>query len=378
MSNGQPTAYTMGCKYRIYPNKTQANLINRTLGSCRFMFNHFLAVRRDQWDTNHQSVTYKQTAALLTDLKRREETCWLKAVDSMALQESLRKLDTAYKNFFEKRAKYPRFKSKHCHSQSYRTRNQSNGIRFVAGKLKLPKIGLVKIKQSRAFEGRILNAAISHTASGKYFVSLCVEQDIENLRQVNRGGQVGIDVGLKEFYSDSNGNTVANPRILRKLSRKLAREQSRLSRKMPRSKNRDRQRVRVARVYEKIANTRKDFLHKVSTQLVRENQTIAVEDLKVKNMLKNHKLAKAISDVSWSEFFRQLAYKAELYGAEVLKVPTFYPSSQTCHVCGYQNPEVKDLSVRKWTCPNCGEPHMDRDTNAARNILAKALADKAA
>ena len=211
MSNGQPTAYTMGCKYRIYPNKTQANLINRTLGSCRFVFNHFLAVRRDQWDTNHQSVTYKQTAALLTDLKRREETCWLKEVDSMALQESLRNLDTAYKNFFEKRAKYPRFKSKHCHSQSYRTRNQSNGIRFVAGKLKLPKIGLVKIKQSRAFEGRILNAAISHTASGKYFVSLCVEQDIENLRQVNRGGQVGIDVGLKEFYSDSNGNTVANP-----------------------------------------------------------------------------------------------------------------------------------------------------------------------
>ena len=212
----------------------------------------------------------------------------------------------------------------------------------------------------------------------QYFVSLCVEQDIENLRQVNRGGQVGIDVGLKEFYSDSNGNTVANPRILRKLSKKLAREQSRLSRKMPRSKNRDRQRVRVARVYEKIANIRKDFLHKVSTQLVRENQTIAVEDLKVKNMLKNHKLAKAISDVSWSEFFRQLAYKAERYGAEVLKVPTFYPSSQTCHVCGYQNPEVKDLSVREWTCPNCGEPHMDRDTNAARNILAKALADKAA
>lgn len=378
MSNGQPTAYTMGYKYRIYLNKTQMDLINRTLGCCRFVFNHFLVVRRDQWDANHQSVTYNQTAALLTDLKRREETCWLKEVDSMALQESLRNLDTAYKNFFEKRAKYPRFKSKHCHNQSYRTRNQSNGIRFVDGKLKLPKIGLVKIKQSRDFEGRILNATVSRTASGKYFVSLCVEQDIENLQQVNRGGQVGIDVGLKEFYSDSNGNTVANPRILRKLSKKLAREQRKLSRKMPRSKNRNKQRVRVARVHEKIANIRKDFLHNVSTQLVRENQTIAVEDLKVKNMLKNHKLAKAISDVSWSEFFRQLEYKAELYGVEVLKVPTFYPSSQTCHVCGYQNPEVKDLSVREWTCPNCGEPHMDRDTNAALNILTKALADKAA
>ena len=370
--------YTIGYKYRIYPNKTQQSLINRTLGCCRFVFNHFLAVRHDQWGANHQSVTYIQTAALLTGLKQREETCWLKDVDSMALQESLRNLDNAYKNFFEKRAKYPRFKSKHCHSQSYRTRNQSNGIRFVGGRLKLPKVGLVKIKQSRGFEGRILNATVSRTASGKYFVSLCVEQDMENLRQGNNGGQVGIDVGLKEFYSDSNGNTVANPRILRKLSKKLAREQRKLSRKMPRSKNRDKQRVRAARVHEKIANIRKDFLHKVSTQLVRENQTIAVEDLKLKNMLKNRKLAKAISDVSWGEFFRQLEYKAGLHGAEVLKVPTFYPSSQTCHVCGYQNPAVKNLSVREWTCPNCGEPHMDRDTNAARNILAKALADKAA
>ena len=367
----------MGYKYRIYPDKEQENLISRTLGSCRFVFNHFLAVCRDQWKANHHSVTYIQTASMLTDLKRREETCWLKEVDSMALQESLRNLDTAYQNFFAKRAKYPRFKSKHCHSQSYRTRNQSNGIRFVDGKLKLPKIGLVKIKQHRTFDGRILNATVSRTASGKYFVSLCVEQDIKNLLHANAGGRVGIDVGLKEFYSDSNGNTVANPRVLRKLTGKLIREQRRLSRKMPRSNNRNKQRVRVARVHEKIANIRKDFLHKVSTQLVRENQTIAVEDLQVKNMLKNHRLAKAISDVSWGEFFRQLGYKAKLYGSEVLKVPTFYPSSQTCHVCGYQNAGTKDLSVREWTCPQCGTVH-DRDINAARNILAKALADKAA
>ena len=378
MSNGQPTTYMMGYKYRIYPNKTQANLINKTLGSCRFVFNHFLAVRRDQWNANHQSVNYNQTSALLTELKRREETCWLKDADGVALQESLRNLDNAYKNFFKKRAKYPRFKSKHSHSQSYRTRNQSNNVHFVNGKLKLPKIGLVKIKQNRDFDGRILNATVSRTASGKYFVSFCVEQNVENMWQVNNGGQIGIDVGLKEFYTDSNGNTVANPRILRKFSRKLTREQRKLSRKMPRSKNRDKQRIRVARIHEKIVNIRKDFLHKVSTQLVRENQTIAVEDLKVKNMLKNHKLAKAISDVSWSEFFRQLEYKAKLHGTEVLKVPTFYPSSQTCHICGYQNQKVKNLSVRKWTCPNCGEPDMDRDINAAINILTKALADKIA
>lgn len=369
--------YTMGYKYRIYPNKTQEELINRTLGSCRFVFNHFLAVRRDQWQANHQSVTYNQTASMLTGLKRREETCWLKEVDSMALQESLRNLDMAFQNFFAKRAKYPRFKSKHCHSQSYRTRNLSNGIRLVDSKLKLPKIGLVRIKQHREFDGRIFNATISRTASGKYFVSLCVEQDIENLFHSNNGGQIGIDVGLKEFYSDSNGDTVANPRVLRRLSKKLLREQHRLSRKLPRSSNHNKQRVRVARVHEKIANIRKDFLHKVSTQLVRENQTIAVEDLRVKNMMKNHKLAKAISDVSWSEFFRQLEYKAKLYGSEILKVPTFYPSSQTCHVCGYQNAETKDLSVREWICPYCGTRH-DRDTNAARNILAKALADKTA
>ena len=369
--------YTMGFKFRIYPNHAQQELINRTLGCCRFVFNHFLAIRRDEWTANHKSVTYNQTSAMLTDLKRYEEYSWLKEVDSMALQESLRNLDTAYQNFFAKRARYPRFKSKHCHSQSYRTRNQSNGIRLVDGKLKLPKIGLVKIKQHRTFEGRILNATVSRTASGKYFVSLCVKQDIKNLLHANAGGRVGIDVGLKEFYSDSNGNTVENPRVLRKLTRKLIREQRRLSRKMPRSNNRNKQRVRVARVHEKIANIRKDFLHKVSTQLVRENQTIAVENLQVKNMLKNHRLAKAISDVSWSEFFRQLEYKAKLYGSEVLKVPTFYPSSQTCHVCGYQNAGTKDLSVREWTCPQCGTVH-DRDINAARNILAKALADKAA
>ena len=370
-------AYTMGYKFRIYPNKTQENLINRIIGSCRFVYNHFLAVRRDEWQANQHSIGLAESQRLLTDLKRREETNWLKEADSMALQEALKNLDKAYQNFFKKRAKYPRFKSKHAHSQSYRTRNQNNGIRFVGNRIKLPKIGLVRIKRSRDFDGRILNATVSRTAAGKYFVSLCVEQDIENLKHANNGGQIGIDVGLKAFYSDSNGNTVENPRPLHRLEKKLAREQRKLARKMPRSSNREKARIRVARVYEHIANIRKDFLQKVSTQLVRENQTIAVEDLQVKNMLKNHSLAKAISDVSWSEFFRMLEYKSKLYDCEILKVPTFYPSSQICHVCGYQNAGTKDLSVREWTCPQCGAKH-DRDINAARNILAKALADKAA
>ena len=360
---------TRGCKYRIYPNAAQENLINRTLGCCRHVFNHFLALRRDEWNANKHHVTYTETSRLLTDLKRRED--WLREVDSMSLQESLRDLDRAFQNFFDGRAGYPKFKSKkHLHQQSYRTRNQSNGIRFMDGKLKLPKIGNVRIHLSRTFEGRILHATVIRTASEKYFVSLCAEEDISFAPCGT--GSLGIDVGLKEFYTDSLGRTVPNPRILRKYQRKLAKEQRRLARKMPRSRNRWKQRIRTARVYEKIRNIRKDFLQKLTTRLIDENQVIAVEHLKVKNMMKNHKLAKSISDVSWSAFFQMLDYKAEWRGARILRVGTFYPSSQTCHVCGYKNPLTKDLSVREWTCPECGMHH-DRDENAAKNILVKAL-----
>ncbi len=367
--------YALGYKFRIYPNRTQENLINRTLGCARFVFNHFLAVRRDEWKENHHSLTYAKTSKLLTDLKKREETRWLSEVDSMALQESLRNLDRAFQNFFAKGSGYPRFKSKHHHSQSYRTRNQANGIRIIGKRIKLPKVGLVRIKQSRAFEGKIQNATVSRTASGKYFVSLCVETDKASLLQTNRGKQIGIDVGLKAFCSDSNGNTVENPHPLKKLQRKLRREQRRLSRKMPKSVNREKARIRVARVHERIANIRRDFLHKISTRLARENQTVAVEHLNIKGMLRNHKLAKPISDASWGELFRQLSYKTELHGGDLLKVDTFYPSSQTCSICGYQNPLTRNLSIREWDCPACGTHH-DRDVNAAKNILRKALEDK--
>lgn len=361
---------TKGYKYRIYPNETQKRLINRTLGCCRFVFNHFLAVRRDEWKANHKGLYYKHTNLLLTDLKRREETSWLREVDSMALQESLRNLDDAYARFFKKLARYPRFKSKHSHAQSYRTRNQSNGIRFVDGKLKLPKIGNVKIALSREFDGKITNATVSRTASGKYFVSLCVKEDVDF--EPCGKGQLGIDVGLKEFYSDSNGKIVENPNLLRKYRKKLAREQRRLSRKMPRSHNREKQRIRVARIHERISNIRRDFQQKLTTHLINENQVIGVEHLKIKNMLKNHKLARAIADASWYEFFRELKYKAAWRGANVVEIDTFYPSSQTCHACGFQNPITKNLAVREWTCPECGTHH-DRDINAAKNILAKAL-----
>lgn len=361
---------TRGYKYRIYPNETQKRLINRTLGCCRFVFNHFLAVCRNEWKANHNGLYYKHTNLLLTDLKRREETSWLREVDSMALQESLRNLDDAYTRFFKKLARYPRFKSKHAHAQSYRTRNQSNGIRFVDGRLKLPKIGNVKIALSREFTGKIINATVSHTASGKYFVSLCVKENVDF--DPCGKGQLGIDVGLKEFYSDSNGKTVENPNLLRKYRKKLAREQRRLSRKMPRSRNREKQRIRVARIHERISNIRRDFQQRLTTHLINENQVVGVEHLKISNMLKNHKLARAIADASWYEFFRELEYKADWRGAKVVKIDTFYPSSQTCHVCGFRNPITKNLAVREWTCPECGTHH-DRDINAAKNILSKAL-----
>ena len=365
--------YTMGFKFRIYPNHAQQEQINRTLGCCRFVYNHFFAIRRDEWAVNHKSVTYNQTSAMLTDLKKYEEYGWLKEVDSIALQQSLRDLDKAYKNFFNHKARYPRFKTKHNHTQSYRT----NGayIHIEGSKIKLPKLGFVKIKQSQEFNGKILNVTVNKTASNKYFVSLCVEMDKEILLKSNKGGEVGIDVGLKSFYTDSNGNTVDNPKPLKKLLKKLTREQRRLSRKMPKSANREKSRVRVARIHEHIADIRKDFLHKTSTALVKQNKLIAVENLNIKGMLKNHKLAFAISDVGWSEFFRQLEYKAELYGSEVIKIDTFYPSSQICSDCGYQNKEVKNLSIRDWTCLICGSQH-DRDVNASINILRKALEQK--
>ena len=324
---------------------------------------------REEAYKNGEKVGYNQTSAMLTALKQEAEYEFLRDVEAVALQQSLRDLDRAYTNFFQKRSKYPRFKSKHDSRQSYRTININNNIRIAGNYLKLPKLGYVKVRQSMVI-GKINNVTIERTPTGKYFAVLNV--DFEPTYNRNNFGIIGIDVGIKEFYTDSNGNVVNNPKHLEKSTKKLIREQRRLSRKIKGSNNRNKQRIRVAKVHERITNQRNDFLHKLSTMLVRENQTICIEDLCVKNMVKNHKLAKSISSVSWSKFFEMLEYKSEWYGSTVVRIPTNYPSSQTCGYCGYKNSLTKKLSVRKWTCPNCNEHH-DRDINAARNILNKGL-----
>ena len=357
-----------GVKFRAYPNKEQQSLINQTLGCCRLIYNKGLAMRNDAY-SNGETIGYNQTSAMLTDLKKQADFTFLKNVDSIALQQSLRDLDRGFKNMFEKRARHPQFKSKHNNHQSYRTINQGDNIRIVGKYIKLPKLGYVKIKQSMEV-GHINNVTVERTPTGKYFVVLNVK--IEPELRLNTGGMIGIDVGIKEFYSDSNGNIVSNPKYLEKSMRKLVREQRRLSRKQKGSNNRNKQRVKVAKVHEKITNQRNDFLQKQSTMLVSENQTICIEDLNIKGMVHNHKLAQHIASCSWSKFFTMLEYKATWYGNNIIKVPTMYPSRQTCSCCGYKNPLVKNLSVRKWKCPDCHTEH-DRDTNASINILNKGL-----
>ena len=307
-----------GVKFRAYPNKEQKNLINQTLGCCRLIYNKGLAMRNDAY-SNGEKIGYNQTSAMLTDLKKQADFTFLKNVDSIALQQSLRDLDRGFKNFFEKRARHPQFKNKHNNDQSYRTINQGDNIRIVGKYIKLPKLGYVKIKQSMEV-GHINNVTVERTPTGKYFVVLNV--DFEPELRPNAGGMVGIDVGIKEFYSDSNGNVVNNPKYLEKSMRKLVREQRKLSRKQKGSNNRNKQRIKVAKVHEKITNQRNDFLQKQSTMLVSENQTICIEDLNVKGMVRNHKLAQHITSCSWSKFFTMLEYKATWYGNEIIKVPT--------------------------------------------------------
>lgn len=354
-------------KFRLEPNAEQKVLLAKHFGSVRFVYNYFLSERKRQYDETHKSDNYYEQAKKLTELKKDSEHLWLKEINSQTLQHTLRHLETAYVNFFRGHAKFPNFKSK-------KNRNSFSVPQFVElknSKVFFPKFkDGIKVRQHRQVEGKIKSATISLTTTGKYYVSLLTEQMYEPLTKTNK--QVGIDLGLKDFVITSDGKAYKNNRYTKKYQRKLAIAQKHLSRKQYGSNEYEKQRLKVAKIQERIANSRNDNLHKVSTDLINKYDIICLEDLNIKGMVKNHKLAKHIQDASWGTFVTYLQYKADMNNKQIVKIDRFYPSSQTCNVCGYVNGKVKDLSVREWMCPQCGTTH-NRDINAANNILKEGL-----
>ena len=358
-------------KFRLYPNLEQKILFEKTFGCSRFIWNQMLADRIAHYEETGE--TLKNTPA-----QYKSQFPWLKEVDSLALANVQLNLNAAYKSFFRSKFGFPRFKLKKT-AQSYKTNNQKGTIALLDGKVKLPKVGWVELKLHHQPKGLIKSATISKTATGKYYISILCEEEIVPLPKTN--SNLGIDLGLENFAILSTGEKISNPKFLTSLSKKLAKEQKVLSRrgllakkrgmKLSESSNYQKQKLKVARLHEKIAHQRKDFLHKLSTNLIKNHDVICIEDLASRNLMKNHHLARAIGDVSWYEFVRQLHYKADWYGKKIVTISRWFPSSQLCSTCG-ENSGRKALSIREWTCESCGTHH-DRDINASFNILKEGL-----
>ncbi|HHP7232622.1 MAG TPA: RNA-guided endonuclease InsQ/TnpB family protein [Xenococcaceae cyanobacterium] len=359
-------------KFRFYPTDEQENLLRRTMGCVRLVYNKALATRTEAWYERQERIQYKETSSLLTSWKKAEELNFLNKVSCVPLQQCLRHLQKAFANFWGKRAKYPRFKKKRNGGSAEFTKS---AFRFQDSKLWLAKCKEpLNIVWSRYLPESCSPSTVTVKLdpSGRWFVSLLVDDyTIETLPPTKK--QVGIDPGVTRLISTSDGEKIANPKHFNRLYQKLKVAQKELSRKTKGSSNRHKGRLKVASIHAQIKDARTDFLHKLTTSLVRENSLIAIEDLAIRNMVKNHKLARSISDASWGEFFRQLEYKCEWYGRKLVKIDRFFPSSKRCYHCGFVV-EKMPLDVRTWDCPSCGTTAIDRDINAGKNILAAGLA----
>lgn len=361
-------------KYRIYPNKKQQELIQKTFGCTRFVYNYYLNKRKELYENDKTIFTYNMCSKDLTKLKKELE--WLKEPDKDSLQKTLKDLDMAYQKFFKEHTGYPKFKSKKNRYQSYRTSytktTAGGNIMFINKHIKLPKLGLVKTKDKQIPQGRILNATISQEPNGHYYCSLCcTDVEFEQLSETNQN--IGIDLGLVDFAIMSDGTKIENPRFYEKSEKKLARLQRELSRKTIGSSNWDKVRIKVANLQKHVANQRNDFLQKLTTRIIRQNDIICIEDLDVKSIKETDTSIrnKRVGDVSWSEFRRLLTYKSQWYGRTLSVIDRYYPSSQICHCCGNRDGK-KSEDIREWTCSECGTIH-DRDINAAINILNEGL-----
>lgn len=357
-------------RFRAYPTQEQAEQLARTFGCARFAYNYMLRLRTDAWFNEQKRVGYHETSALLTALKKSPEHAWLNDVSSVPVQQSLRHLQTAFANFFAKRAKYPTFKRKDGKQAAEYT---VSGFKWDGNALTLAKMDApLAIRFSRTIPraAKVTTVTVSKDTAGRYFVSMLCSDVVAPKPEA--AGKVGIDLGLTHFAILSTGEKIASPKAFRKHENRLATLQRRLAKKQKGSANRRKAKIKVARLHARITDARRDFLHKLSTRLINENQVIAVESLAVSNMQKNHSLAKSISDASWSEFVRQLEYKAHWYGRTLVGIDRWYPSSKRCSDCGHAVSKLP-LSAREWACPDCGTIH-DRDINAARNVLAAGLA----